>query len=283
MKKASLFCLGLLLGCEENKTAQVSANYLLNTNDFNLETVTALFKANKVSDLESLEKEINNPENGINNVDIDKDGKIDYVAAHETINGSSRTIEFVAYPSSKNGNDATTVATVNVTQSNNEVSVQSGYPDHVAGHDNVYYHYTVPMGPTFSEMLLLSWMMSPRPVYYHPYAHYAPLYVSHPVLAPNVILSKKTTYYNTTKVSPIVKSTTPPPSYKPVTGKVPSGYVSPSKANGIGGAGGTKSYSTPNKSPAPASGFGGKPSTPTYKPSAPTYKPSTPSFKGGKK
>ncbi len=290
MNKLLLTILILLtvFGCDDRDrrtTTNIQAsNFLMDAASFNLEAVTSLFKTKNVSDLDSLEKEINNPTSGINNVDIDKDGKIDYVAAQEIQDGATKTVNFVAYPSSKNGSDPTTVASVKLTvnQQTNEVIVEGGYPSHVYGYDTSYYRYSVHHGHV-SDMLLLSWMLSPRPVYFlRPYSYYSPLYVSRPVLSSHAVSSYRTNYYSTSKVSPIAKVALPS-NYHPPAVKVPSGYTAPSKANTVGGASGMKNYTTRGGTQNPASGFGGKPSTPTYKPSAPTRsapisRPSTPSF-----
>lgn len=291
------------IGCRRSTNgnpAVSSASYLVDSDAFDLQTVSALFQTGAVTDLNALEQKINDPNSGINNVDVDKDGQVDFVAAEEVQNTTGgKTVNFVAYPSSKGGQDATTIATTTIAPTpTGAVAVESGYSDAVQGYDQNYYRYEVAPGPSFSSMLLLSYMLSPRPaLYYHPYSYYTPLYHPHPLLTPSIRTSYRSSFQTTTHVSPVPKMVRPS-SYTTPGKKAPSGYVSPGKAGSISqGAGQMGDYKV-NTSPAkPATGFGGKPSTPAVAPksfpqSSPPKtggfgggfsKPSGPSFKSGKK
>jgi hypothetical protein len=159
--------------------------YLLNAKDFDLQQVIALIRDNKIKDAADLEKKINEP-GGINNVDTDHDSKIDYIKIKESRKGNGVAMEFLAIPSSTQKiEDAVTVATVNFSRSasSNDVELQGGYANHVNGHEGAYYtSHMHSMGPSFGEMLFLSWLFMPsRPYYYQPVM---PVYVAQPV-SPN--------------------------------------------------------------------------------------------------
>jgi hypothetical protein len=285
-------------GCRRSNgnPAVSSASYLVDSDAFDLQTVSALFQTGSVTDLSALEQKINDPNSGINNVDVDKDGQVDFVAVEEVQNTTGgKTVNFVAYPSSKGGQDATTIATTNIAPTpTGAVAIESGYSDAVQGYDQNYYRYEVQHGPTFSDMVLLSYMLSPRPaLYYHPYSYYTPLYHPHPLLTPSIRSSYRSSFQTTTHVSPVPKMVRPS-SYTTPGKKAPSGYVSPGKAGSISqGAGQMGNYKVNTAPVKPATGFGGTPAAPkSFPQSSPpksggfgggVSKPSGPSFKSGKR
>ncbi len=97
-------------GFAPQQTAQVQQtqqqNFLLDSSAFDLETVTGMIRTNQVQNAQQLEQLINSRP-GINNVDIDGDGQIDYIGVQETMSGNNRQFSFVACPSSQNGNNVT--------------------------------------------------------------------------------------------------------------------------------------------------------------------------------
>jgi hypothetical protein len=65
----------------------------------------------------------------------------------------------------------------------------------------------VPRGPTFGQMLFLSWMFSSRPAYmYHPYGYG---YTSRAIMAPQVMATTRTTTRTTMRVAPVAKQAQP--------------------------------------------------------------------------
>lgn len=183
---ASLF-VAMLCSCTcsekpmQNSMQIGGQQYLLNAKDFDLSQIIALVRDNKIKDAADLEKKINEQGNGLNNVDVDHDSKVDYVKIKESRRGNNVVLEFLAIPSStQNNEEAVTVASLEFsrTTSSNDVQIQGGFANHVNGHEGAY--YTSQMhGPSFGEMLFFAWIFMPRRPYY--YAPVAPVYVAHPV------------------------------------------------------------------------------------------------------
>ncbi len=275
----------------------------ISTESFNLGTVVGLLKSNQVSDADALQRIVNDPSSGINNVDVDGDGQIDMIAVQETQTGNGRRFEFIVYPSSQDGQNPTTVASVTLIVQGPQVVVQAGYPSYVAGYNSVYYndYWTV------RDILFLSWMLGPRPIYaLRPYGYYRSYYHwgPRPVLAAPVLRSTRTTYETRTRVSPI-RVSAPPPSYRGATAtKMPSSFArppAPTTSNLSDRSGQLRSFKVDSgpkpqatgfmprpqapaaptvRSPAPPSSPFKAPTAPTFRaPSAPTFKPTAPSFR----
>lgn len=196
---------------ETRTTTTVSGQTnLLDANDFHLQTVMAMIKENKVDSAESLEKAINGT-NGINNVDVDKDGQIDYISVKERREGDAIHLDMMALPSStKDPKEAVTVASVSFSKntSTNSVEVRGGYPNYVHGYNDHYYHYRRP-GLTFGEAMFLAWMFTPRPIYYHPYGYRTYGYAPRPVYTRSQLSTRRTTYRKQTRVGPVRRVTRP--------------------------------------------------------------------------
>ena len=109
-----------------------------------------------------IEKAINDPNNHINNLDLDKDGNIDYLKVEETGPNKLKVVDDVS------DSDSVTVARINVdpdsTSQTANLNIQ-GNPQY-AGYDN-YYHSSF----SFTDFLLLSYLMRPH-MYYMPMYHY---------------------------------------------------------------------------------------------------------------
>lgn len=190
-------------------------SYLLNSDDFDLKTVIGLIKGDGISNIEELEKKINSPDTGINNVDLDGDGKIDYVLVKENRDGSNFTLEFLAVPSkTKKEDEANLVASMKIKQTGESVEVSGGYPNYVMGHDSHHYHYGQP-GLSMGEALFLAWMISPRPMYMSPRPYMGAGYAPRSYMTPSQRSTVRSSYTKTnTKVAPVKKSAKPA-NYKP--------------------------------------------------------------------
>jgi hypothetical protein len=120
------------------------------------------------TDPATLEKAINNPSNQINNLDLDKDGNIDYLKVTEPGKNELAVVDDIS------NNESVTVATIKVNPVDNnqaDLNIQ-GNPNYVG--DNYYYHSHF----SFTDFLLLSYLMRPHPYYvpmYH-YGHYPSYY-----------------------------------------------------------------------------------------------------------
>ena len=216
MRKFVVLSVLLAVGCTDTsrttsttqtQTQRTVSGSLLSFSDFDLETVVGVVKQNKVTGAKELEKFVNS-DNGINNVDVDKDGKVDYIRVLESREGQNIVLDFAAVPSS--GGDEVTVANLRFAQNttSKEVVVEGGYPTYVEGHNSHYYSYRRP-GLSFGEAMFLAWLFTPsRSHYYHP----VPVYAPRSVLGRSTLNQRRTTTRTTTKVSP-VKSTARPGTY----------------------------------------------------------------------
>ncbi len=145
--------------------------------------VTANFDVNKLGEIVKnstdpavLEKAINDPKNRINNLDLDKDGKIDYLKVTEPGKNELDVVDEISKDKS------VTVATIKVDPTNDksaDLNIQ-GNPSYAG--DNYMYHSHF----SFTDFLLLSYMMRPHS-YYMPMYHYGayPSYYSRTSVATN--------------------------------------------------------------------------------------------------
>jgi len=152
----------VLFSCGSNPTPVQSNNVSIQANalpGFNVNNFANLVK--KTSNPTQIESAINAPDNDINNLDLDKDGKVDFLKVEESPN-KIQVVDDV------NNTDSVTVATLNITpnQENTQADMQiQGNPTY-CGQD-YYYHSSFSIG----EILLLSYMLSPHR-YYYPMYHY---------------------------------------------------------------------------------------------------------------
>ena len=151
-----------LFGCGSNSNPDQGNNVSIQANSlpgFNVNNFANLVK--RTSNPTQIESAINAPDNDINNLDLDKDGKVDFLKVVESPN-KIQVVDDV------NNTDSVTVATLNITpnQTNDRADMQiQGNPTY-CGQD-YYYHSSFSLG----EILLLSYMLSPHR-YYYPMYHY---------------------------------------------------------------------------------------------------------------
>lgn len=164
MKKIIIALTAVILltaGCQQNPPQQ--NNVTIENNNapagFDVNKLAQLVKTS--TDPQTLEKAINNPENHINNLDLDKDGNIDYLKVEESDKNKLKVVDEVS------NSDSVTVARINIAPSANntaDLNIQ-GNPQY-AGQNN-YYHSSF----SFTDFLLLSYLMRPHS-YYMPMYHY---------------------------------------------------------------------------------------------------------------
>jgi hypothetical protein len=223
--------------------------HLMDAKDLDLQAIVGMVKNNKVNGAKELEKAINTT-SGINNVDIDKDGKIDYIIVKENRGGSNGAIslDLLALPSStKKQEEATTVASISFKKNvqSNRVEVSGGYPNYVNGYNNHYYSYHH-HGLSFGEGMFLMWMYSAhRPLYYRP-MFYRSYYSPRPIYSAGQLRSSRTTYRSQTKVSPVRKASRPKNYNIKSAKKVPSRFKSQTSSGNrfSNRAGKSKKFST---------------------------------------
>jgi hypothetical protein len=266
-------------GCNDSQTAQAQ-QYVADADDLDLNTVLGLIKTGAVSgtiDVQAIENRINDPASGINNVDIDHDGKIDYISLQEAQRGNVRAFELLAYPSAKPNaqqSDAIMIAEVTLTADtvSHQVIVGAAYPDYMNGYNTHYYP-----GLTIGDALFMSWLLSPSRVMYMP--HYYG-YVPRPIMAPGMMHATRTTFRTTTKVGPVPMAARPAnyamPSAQKYTVRAQSQYALPAKTGTIGGnANQMKNYGQRPATQVKQGGrgfLGGQPQAPTrVAPTAPPH------------
>lgn len=150
---------------------------------FDLETVSFLVKKGKVKDAKELEKQINNPKEKINNVDVDGDGKVDKIQVVEIRNEADGSIVFElrAIPSGTKDKDAAVViAMINFVPDKvtKKMVVKCVFTPVVIGHDTIVYEYFVPIEVKGETIVVVDsspfygWVFTvSRPVYYGVYVY----------------------------------------------------------------------------------------------------------------
>jgi len=150
----------LAAGCSQNPPRE--NNVTIENNPiagFDVNKLAQLVKTS--TDPQVLEKAINDPNNHVNNLDLDKDGNIDYLKVLEPAKNQLKIVDDVS------DSDSVTVAKINVEPTDNntaDLNIQ-GNPQY-AGYNN-YYHSSF----SFTDFLLLSYLLRPHS-YYMPMYHY---------------------------------------------------------------------------------------------------------------
>jgi hypothetical protein len=141
---------------------------------FDLSQLPGLVK--QAQNADELERIVN--ESGVNNLDMNKDGNIDYINVEETRNGNDRGFALFT----NENNQRIDIAQVSITQTGQNANVNvAGNPNYYG--PNVVYRNSFPLG----EILLMAWLFDmARPRYFH-----SPYYYG-----------RYPTYYRSTRVVP---------------------------------------------------------------------------------
>lgn len=159
---------------EVKADVKVEVNANIKGEDFDLETINYLIKKNKVKDAKALEKKINNHKEKINDIDIDGDGKVDYVKIVEIKKDDDTVVyEFHAVPSStKDEKAAVVIAYVSMVpdKENKVLIVKANYAPVIVGHETIVYEYTTPIVIKENKVVVVEggfygWVYAPRPAY----------------------------------------------------------------------------------------------------------------------
>lgn len=163
MKKI-LIGLGLMVvaaSCSQNPPQQNNVTIQSSAPaGFDVNELAQLVKTS--TDPQTLEKAVNNPNNHINNLDLDKDGNVDYLKVEEPAQNRLTVVDDLSDA------DSVTVARINIEpdQANNTANLNVYGNPAYAGYNN-YYHSSF----GFTDFLLLSYLMRPH-AYYMPMYHY---------------------------------------------------------------------------------------------------------------
>ncbi|MGV6851887.1 MAG: hypothetical protein ACWA5R_06885 [bacterium] len=122
-----------------------------------LQAVSALFQ--DAENLEVFEKKLNDPETGVNNLDLNEDGFVDYIRVVEEVVDQTHLIILQAALAKDEFQDLATIA-VEKTQDDYQMQVQGN--ELIYGVD----YYVTPRSVTIHTWPIITWIYRP---YYHPY------------------------------------------------------------------------------------------------------------------
>lgn len=150
-----LFLAGTTLFSAQEDTTLTAVSEV--AEDLDLNAVSELFKDSE--NLEAFEKKLNDPEIGINNLDLDENEEIDFIRVVEEVSDDAHMIILQACLGDDEFQD---VATIEVEKTDEDYSMQ------VQGNEDLYGadYYVVPAHVQIHTWPIITWMY--RPVY-HPY------------------------------------------------------------------------------------------------------------------
>ena len=123
-----------------------------------LKAVGELFKNSK--DAAAFEKALNDPDQGVNNLDLDDNGEVDYIRVLDEVSGNTHVLVMQVQLSKTEYQD---VATIEVEKSND-----GNYNVQLHGNKQIYgvNYYVHPVGVNWASVAFVSWLYRP---YYKPY------------------------------------------------------------------------------------------------------------------
>ena len=277
MKKIYLLLFTLILvlftSCSSNDNNRQGSQVVVNQSEsnigenLNLQAVGEIIRHS--SNPQEIEKKLNEPD-GVNNLDLDGDGKIDYLKVTEYGKGSEHGYSICAVL--KDGEPEVANVVINTLPNQQAQMSLNGNPTYYGNQNNTYQSSF-----NATDFLLLAWLMQPHYSYYHSPYHYG--YYGYGY-GPRSIVS-----YHSYYARPYVRSV--PRTYT-VSRHVNSSISSPNAHNTSSVATHRASLSnpttsqksfksnTPSSTPHQATGFGNKSSN-----SSSSYKPSSPSRSSG--
>lgn len=122
-----------------------------------LQSVGELFRNSE--DAEAFERKLNDPATGINNMDLNEDGEVDYIRVVDMAEGDTHVLALQIQLSETEFQD---VATIEIEKADKEYVVQIHGNVHIYG-PNVYLR---PVGVNWATVAFISWLYHPH---YHPY------------------------------------------------------------------------------------------------------------------
>jgi len=204
----------------------------------------------KSSDPKVLEQQINDPSTNINNLDLDKDGKVDYLTVKETGQNQLEIDDAAVNP-------ATVVAKLTITpdQGNQTANLQIQGTPAYCGPNYDYYQPHI----SFGTMLFMAYLMRPHP-YYMPmygYGHYPGYYSSRRTVV-RTVYRPTTSSYTVPHSSSAGRSTAPSRSSlsSPTSSQRSFGNRNTSRPVGSGGFGNSSSLSSSPMRSAPSRSSG---------------------------
>ncbi len=172
-----------------------------------------LQKAKNAAELERL---LNDPRTGINNLDLNEDGKVDYIKVTEFGNDKTRGFSLTVEPEK---GEIQEVATIEIEKEGDQARVEVRGNEQIYGPQHIY-HNTFGL----TDMLLLYWLFRPHPLYMSPWGFgYYPGWYQPYSPVPSVIYHQRTRHLHSLKRTP--KST--------IRNRVKSPFAGRAAARGI--------------------------------------------------
>ena len=276
----------LFTSCSSNDNNRQGSQVIVNQSEpnigenLNLQAVGEIIRHS--SNPQEIEKKLNEPD-GVNNLDLDGDGKIDYLKVTEYGKGSEHGYSICAVL--KDGEPEVANVVINTLPNQQAQMSLNGNPTYYGNQNNTYQSSF-----NATDFLLLAWLMQPHYSYYHSPYHYG--YYGYGY-GPRPIVS-----YHSYYARPYVRSV--PRTYT-VSRPVRSSISSPNSHNTSSVATHRASLSNPtqsqksfnvnnNTSTRPVSGFGNKSNNSSFSNkssnssssnSSSSYKSSSPSRSSG--
>ena len=114
-------------------------------------------------DAPELEKKLNDPTTSVNNLDLNKDGQVDYIKVTEYGSGNTRGFSLTTEPTK---GDVQELATIDIQKNQQTQQAEMS----ITGNQDVYgSNQTYQSSFSPGEFLLMAWLFSPRPYYVSPY------------------------------------------------------------------------------------------------------------------
>jgi hypothetical protein len=124
----------------------------------------------KAKDAADLERLLNDPKVGINNLDLNEDGKVDYIKVTEFGDDKTRGFSLTVEPEK---GEVQEVATIEIEKEGDKAKVEVRGNEQIYGPQHIY-HNTFGL----TDMLFMYWLFRPHPFYASPwgYGHYPGYY-----------------------------------------------------------------------------------------------------------
>ena len=200
MNIIKLFMVSLAIGACNSPTTHKSLpevtqlQSLLAPEDFALSMIGGLINSG-VSDANAIQSKINEEgdQNPYNHVDIDKDGKRDFVEVKEI--KPHEQFDFIAKPSAGQMPEQQ-IATATFKQENGQTVMDANYTNAVSGYNDIYYHQSLA-----SDLAFMMWLnMATRPMYYGT----IPMGYRYSTMVPrSTYISNQRSYQTTTRINPV--------------------------------------------------------------------------------
>ena len=226
----------------------------------NLQAVGELVRQSP-NDPKELERMVNDPDRGVNNLDLDQNGQVDYINIQEVLD--SNGISFKFYDTAVN--PPREVVKVSV------AGTQPGYAQvNLTGDPNLYGpNYRVSYEDRLANMALMYYLLTPHSVYYaspYHYGYYPGYYRPAPVVPYGAYSNRVRTVTRTTTVQRVSPPQAPRTESRSQAQVTPVAPVAPRNLNTTGTS--QRSFEVRDTAKPIASGGFGKPAT-TSQPSAP--------------